>query len=451
MLNNLLIGNPLAFRTYYVAVKFKSFKEIKEKIMNNEYAQALAKKWVILNQEQKTVEIRYNKHLQEEFNALHLSSFLTIRMDYFYSFSECISDSKIFGIVTTPGEYVFNTSTGELKRKTRANEVVCKNCGRIYENKSELRGNYCTECLLNGGGRLVGMFAHRYSYHSKPEQIRVAEKIDQSKVLTLGAEIERDYTGNETGSYFFAEHLNKTLLKVCENFYNLNKKELRREHNFESDGSLNCGGVEWITYPATYKYFKQNKERYAKALEIFKQNNFEATKNAGNHIHINRLFFGGNSDYHAAKIALIVNEYWEEFLAITKRDRRSTGYCTKPEQAKDKSEWELALITQANKFDHTGAVNMQHQNTIELRFFGAVENIDDLLLDFDIAKALARVAKNRGLIYCKKIKFEEILKFLTDKKEHLPIILERLNTQRITTHNAGIKKLIEEVNKKGEE
>ena len=450
MLNELFIGNPVSFKAYYMAVKFKSFDEIQGKVLNDSYARALAGKWAIINRQQKTIEIRYNRHLQPEFEALQLNTFLTIRINYFYSFADCISDSKSFETLTTPGDYVFNISTGELKRKTRAGEVVCKNCGRIYENKSELRGHYCTECLLNGGGRLVGAFAHRYEYHSTPERMRVAEKIDQSKILTLGAEIERDYTGDRTGSYSYVEHLNKTLLEVCENFYNLNKKELRREHNFERDGSLNCGGVEWITYPATYKYFKQNKERYAKALEIFKQNDFEATRNAGNHIHINRVFFGGNSDYYAAKIALIVNEYWEEFLAITKRDRRNTGYCNKPEQAKDKSEWELALITQANKFDHTEAVNMQHENTIELRFFGAVESIDDLLLDFDIAKALARVAKNRGLIYCKKIKFEEILKFLTDKKEHLPMILERLNAHRITTHNAGIKKLIEEVNKKGE-
>ena len=213
MINKIYVDNIASFTTNYAGVKFKNFERLIRITESTSIAQAISGKWVIINKSTKAVELKYNKHLQSEFDRMRLNNYFVIRCSFMHMFGDLIEETLFFDGITQTGEYLFDTATGKLKRKLRDGQVVCKNCGRIYEDKSELRGHYCTECLLNGGGRLVGAFAHRYSYHSTPEQMRVAERIDQSEVLTLGAEIERDYTGNETGSYSFVEHLNKTLLK----------------------------------------------------------------------------------------------------------------------------------------------------------------------------------------------------------------------------------------------
>jgi hypothetical protein len=71
------------------------------------------------------------------------------------------------------------------------------------------------------------------------------------------------------------------------------------------------------------------------------------------------------------------------------------------------------------------SVNLQHRDTIEIRLWSGIDNVQDLLLYLDLTYALAKTSK-KSLTFCQCAKMVDILKNLQDKAEHIPMIVQRL-------------------------
>lgn len=393
--------------------------------------------WALITQDTHRVYSTFNPHLAQALNEARVDGW---KID---NLGECYDngarDIELTSFIDIAATYSINFETGTIKRKKLRNERVCKNCGRLTTTE-HICGYYCDRCLTTGCGAL----AYRCGYHNQPERFIIREQVNEAITPVFGAEIERDYLSTRYGT--FSADLKAAMLGAVKAYYgNKLKTPVDREHIFESDSSLTENGIEWVTYPATYSYFKKQRKAYNQALEIMKKNNFGASEKAGNHIHINRKFFGANSDLAGAKIAILINKHWEAFKAIAKRER--TGYCQKPAQNDEQSEWDLAITTQANKYDHSAAVNLQHDNTIELRIWSAIDSADDLLLYLDITQALAKYVRTRTIERVQKATLADICKLLTDKCEHIPMIIARLREKKLTRIATSIEKLL---NKEGE-
>ena len=415
----------------YYLMKLKDSETIQSNGNTKRFCDILANNWVLVNQSTKRVENDKNPHISQQLAEQNCNNWKIDGLSY------CYQTKKEFTIDKT-AEYIFDTINGTITRKLNSGESYCKNCGGI-RSKADIVGAYCTNCLTQSRG-----LAHRFGYHCFNEEYVIREKIDTTKTAVFGCEIERDFTGGYNVD--FEDELNGALLGVVKALYSkeiASKKEIKRSDVFMRDGSLCNDGCEWITYPQSYKQYKAKAEAMQHALEVFNKYNFNNSSRAGNHIHINRDFFGSkqNSKVNACKLALLLSRFWSEFKAIALRD--NTDYTTQPPHKANDDIYTLIEKSINNSSTHTIAINTQHNNTIEFRIWSGINSTNDLLLYLDITQSLAIYAKKKSLETCQKCNFIDLFKHLTDKAEHLPIIIERLEAKGIETHSNGLKNLIE--------
>ena len=131
--------------------------------------------------------------------------------------------------------------------------------------------------------------------------------------------------------------------------------------------------------------------------------------------------------------------FWNEFVAIAKRS--NTSYTRKPAHTENDSIFELVEKSIRAENDHSIAINTQHDNTIEFRLWSGIDNGADLLFYLDITQSVATFAKKKSVESCQKCKFIDVLKYLTDKNEHLTEIRKRLNDKGIAKHDRQIEAL----------
>lgn len=402
--------------------------------------------YVIINLRNNRIENNLNPHIKEKLDEAHIINY---RIDGNYSFiitnkiepsvvdnDDCDDDdeeSYEIGINVNFSNGEFSVIEGE-----GANYAVCLTCGR-KTLQSNIFGKYCRRCLTKRTG-----LAYRFDYHDYSDGYPAPAKVDTTKTPIFGCEIERDY--KETND--FSSDLTGSMLDIVKIF---NEKELedgtlKRGEVFMYDGSLNNGGLEWITFPHSFDWYVKNKDKFDKAISAIREKGFTNTKRAGNHIHINRSYFGNDAEFCACKIALLFNTYWNEFVALAGRNINECRYTQKPNQSKDDSLFEVVSKTIENRRTHEIAVNLQHSATIEIRLWSAIKNADDLIFFLDNTQALARFVKKASLEKIQKAEFTDFMKYYK-LKSSIKMAKEKLSNRRITKWTDKIKKLTEKVGK----
>ena len=309
------------------------------------FVDIVVNKWVIINRDTNRVENDLNPHIEQELDNAQIRNW---RLDGWYNLYIdyiIVSDSSDYGT------FKVDFDTGKFERIFKKGEAKCPNCGR-YIKKKYIYGHFCRGCLTRNDG-----LAYRFNYHSYYEGYKIPKNYSPDKVPIFGCEIERDYLSNNGD---FNENLKDAMVDIIKIFH---KKELKdgnltRQNVFMRDGSLNCDGLEWITFPHTLAYYVKNKSKFDEALEKIKNWGFGNSERAGNHIHINRDYFGDDAEFCAAKMSILFNTYWDEFLAISGRDRYETGYCTRPTQKNDDSIFNVVKKTLENASDHCISINL---------------------------------------------------------------------------------------------
>ena len=401
-----------------VLVKLKTKEELMAIGNSEKFSNIIADKYVLVDTyNSNRVRNDMNPHIK---GALEEASIRNYRIDNFMSSYIDDTYTTLEQYNRQYGNYYVDFVNGKREVVMSKTETVCPNCHTIVE-KASVYGNFCLNCLTKDYG-----LAYRFGYHDYTDGYTPNETVKEGTAL-FGCEIERDWTSRNSDDDFYA-NLKSATSKVTMVLHPELKKvkrvdDIKRDNVFMYDGSLRQGGCEWITFPHTYRYYKKYAERYQKALDIFKDNHFGNSSSVGNHIHINRAFFGKDAKFCAAKMAILLNSYWNEFKHIAKRD--GTSYCMKPEQKKSDDLFELIEKTVRYQGEHSMSVNLQHRDTIEIRLWSGIDNVQDLLLYLDLTYALAKTSK-KSLTFCQCAKMVDILKNLQDKAEHIPMIVQRL-------------------------
>lgn len=392
------------------------------------FAEVIADKIVILNKYNLRIYGVLNPHIEDKLIEVNCNNW---RLD-----GGCYEEIK-----TLPSymkSMVIDLDTGNYYDYIPEGFVRCKHCGSLVK-KALLMGDWCEKCITQSDG-----LGYRFGYHSFYGEYKLLDTspVDTSKTLTFGCEIERDYLDDDDDD--FSKDLKNALSSAVRELYT--PKELLKNHKdirkatFMCDGSLCRDGIEYITFPATYKWYKRHKKQMQNVLDAMKQFGFGNSSSCGNHIHFNRDYFGDDDKFAGAKMALLLNEYWDEFLDIAKRD--CTDYCEKPKQKMSDNIFKIVEKTLNSEHDHTVAINLQHSKTIECRIWGGIDNVDELLLYMDITQSLAKYCKKNGIEKCQKAKFADLFRYMTDKKVHIPMIMDRLSTCK---YDDDLRKLIKEV------
>lgn len=411
----------------YRLVKLEGSETLQQNSNTKRFCDIIANNWVLINKSTRRIENEKNPHLAEKLAEANCNNWKVDGLTY------CVDSENYFNADKTT-TYFFDIENGKITRKLDAGECYCKNCDQII-TKTAVVGAYCTKCLTAHNG-----LAYRFSYHGFSGGYKIYEDIDTTKTPVFGCEIERDFVGSWSGDP--DAELQDAMIEVVKALHAKeikNKRFIDRKNVFMRDGSLNNDGCEWITYPQSYKEYKRNIEKYNTALEIFKKYNYSNSEKAGNHIHINRNYFGNNHKIGACKLALLFARFWDEFKAIAKRTR--TNYTQKPTHTETDDIFTLVEKSINSTCDHTIAINTQHSNTIEFRIWSGIDNGADLLLYLDITNSVATFAKKKSIDYCQKAKFSEMFKYLNDANEHLTEIIKRLKDKGITKHNAELEAL----------
>lgn len=434
----ILLDSSIISNNNLKLIQLKDYDTIR-RFNSEKFSKIINNKIVFVNTSSGRISSKFNPHIAEELKNNNCDNW---RIDE-WGYCELTRFSLPVNI---RADYKVNFSNGQVIRSLSKNERYCKHCNQIVE-KSEIIGAYCENCLTSPNG-----LAYRFGYHCYHDDYTIYEKkLNQNKTALFGAEIERDYLYNDWDENFDFK-LKAALIESVKILYKnkLKNNYVKRKAVFMTDSSLNMSGIEWITFPQSYKAYKQEAHTIDGVLNIMNKYNFGNSTKAGNHIHINRKFFGdtvkkNHSKIAATKMALLLNEFWNEFTIIAKRNK--TEFAEKPKQTKDDEIFDLVEKTIKNQNSHCAAVNLEHKETIEIRIWSGIDTASDLLLYLDLTQALAIFAKKKSFKNCQKAKFVDILKFLTDKTEHLKEIKKRLNKKKISFHNKDIENLLKsEVN-----
>ena len=243
---------------------------------------------------------------------------------------------------------------------------------------------------------------------------RIEELVEQRR-----NELAEEYDENHPTEDDYYSDFEDDMTRACEQVFRtlqgdqIENGTLRRENVFMSDGSLNHGGVEWITFPHTFDWYVANKDKIQDALDVFEDYGFTNTESTGNHIHMNKDFFKINGvdygDFCASKIAVLFNKYWKQFCKIANRVR--TDYTSCPAQTATDTPEVIVSKTQRSKGDHCVAVNLQHDKTIEIRLWNGIRSADELIFFLDNMQALARYVKTTSLEKVQVAKMTDYMKY----------------------------------------
>jgi hypothetical protein len=390
----------------YYLCKMKSAAEIMAAGNSERFSGIIADKWVLVdNYNSNRVKNAMNPHIESELNAAAIRNY---RIDNLRTAAAEIKTILVKNLYYAI--YSVDFESGEASVFIPAGSVICKTCGAIIK-KAERVGMLCEKCLTDENG-----LAYRFSYHGYYGGYECSERVKE-KTPIFGCEIERDYRAVNDGDEFDFM-LKRTLIDASKIIYGdklTNSRrvaDIKREAVFMYDGSLRNGGVEWITMPHTLKHYQEQAATINAVLEMMKERGFKNTEYAGNHIHINRSYFGTDAKYCAAKMAILLNSDWNEWLAVAGRER--TGYACKPRQNKNDNLFDLVEKTIQDSGEHSNAINLQHRNTIEVRIWSGINSADDLLFYLNCTLALAKFAKN-SLEKVQRSNIIDVLKLLKNK------------------------------------
>lgn len=322
--------------------------------------------------------------------------FSSLSYSYMYNFGNVYIDAftNFYGFCTKCGKVLFTASEASAHK---CGAATCPKCGRELKTREEKTHRLCTSCACARVERM-------YGYHDRPTKgAPVFEYPDKRENAPhLGAELEM-YGGNRDDEMSNEEAaiLSKTI----------NKKPFAPCVWFERDSSLD-GGVECIFEPFTLAGLEKRAAEidalYIKSDEI----GGEFDVKNGLHFHIDRAYFGTDSETRtkaAVLIDLLVYKYYDFFSAISRRRRGEFFYACK----KDSVHGIFTAAANVNNHAHRYAVNGGGEHTIEIRIFGGkIACVDDFLAAADIVQAIARWAKNATMATAERATPCDIIKYI---------------------------------------
>lgn len=198
-----------------------------------------------------------------------------------------------------------------------------------------------------------------------------------------------------------------------------------------SDSSLH-DGLEMITQPATCEYHCSIKQKYQSLFVMLKKMGYLShdTSTCGLHVHINRNFFGDNSNVQDKKIKnllLITQKFWKEFVTFSRRNYRRLDHYSK--KSPEDTNWYISQFNKSgNHSGHYFAINITNADTIEFRIFRGTLNINTFIATLQLVNAMVIAAKTKSPKEIEEMKFEDLCIERTCRK-YWNIMRKRIDTE----------------------
>lgn len=245
----------------------------------------------------------------------------------------------------------------------------CSVCGEKIINENNLTRLYhlCNACYDYFSGNddsdesSFDKFIFEHDY--KPEPIFHRNKYERKNNLYCGIELEIQ-GDNKIG--VVEENVSDPF------FY------------YKNDGSLTEDGIEIVSHPATLKY---HKDHWKKMFDSFYSNGMDDLDNCGLHFHFNRDFFTNNN---IASLDYFINKNVDIVERIGGRKINNAYF-----EIIDKrlSDWGKDVYR-----DRYVALNLQNENTIEIRFFASTNCYNVFIERLKTAFALVYFCKKNNTL-----------------------------------------------------
>jgi hypothetical protein len=299
----------------------------------------------------------------------------------------------------------------------------CERCDE-YHHEDDVCENEYDEEEDEESSRLVHDHSYKptLTYYNTPEErVRVKPK------LYLGVELEVE--PGEVGS-------NGDLSEVLND-------SLGQDFVFcKHDGSLNTGGVELVTHPATLEYHR-TLAPWGRILSDAVDCNYRSFKqaNCGLHIHMSKKFL---TDTEQIKLALLVYGAESEYQILAQRRSNNYSKFKKVKASKHLVQDEVEAR------DRYSALNYLNRYTIEFRMFKGTLCWDTILASMELVQVSCMVVKQHNTNEIVKSPWKLVREYVnTHRKEYAALanhmmrkgLLDRLeSTKKIISRKEDIIK-----------
>lgn len=268
----------------------------------------------------------------------------------------------------------------------------CENCGRIFHNDdlywhASYESSFCESC---NPPEIDGL--HEYEYRPKPTYYRGINELendDHRCNLYFGIELEIESDDNDIESAV---------------------KNLPDFVYAKEDSSVNAG-FEIVSHPCTYKWLRENPEKWNQILDL-RKDGFRSynTDTCGIHIHLSKNYFG---TWHLYKFLKLFYENPKFILRISQRNENNLNHWATLSQKHYNNNDDESLVYKAkNKqgnYERYTAVNLQNQHTIEIRIFKGTLNPRSFWKNIEFVKATVDFTLNATLKDVIVKKFEQFI------------------------------------------
>ena len=265
--------------------------------------------------------------------------------------------------------------------------MLCDDCYRelaVYCaccNTSILR----SEAIKTGNGRYECEQCYKhiikeYHYH-KDDKVLFYNTDTEEESLYMGIELE--VVNNEETNF---EILNDNAENIA--------KYLGKDFVYmETDGSLDDGGFEIITQPATLKYHTNMKDNYKSAFKYCINNNLRShdTGVCGLHVHFNRDYFSDNEDLYLTRLLYLTEKFWDELSKFSRRSSYSLNHWAKRYNSAPE------IVVEGSKYgdyDRYYAVNLTNKNTVEFRIFRGTLRLETFIATLQLVDTIVKKCKS---------------------------------------------------------
>jgi hypothetical protein len=259
-------------------------------------------------------------------------------------------------------------------------------------------------------------YINQWNYQPK----YIFHKLLNEEELYFGAEIEIDCGGKD----------NNTAKEVVDF---MGERNVFCKH----DGSLQQG-FEIVTHPMTFDYHKSlpYDELFKKLTD--KKYRAHDTCTCGLHIHFNRNYFGNEKIYQDLSISNLLylfEKFWEKVVLVARRD--SNHYAQRFYLTKDETPIDMYVKSKnANKY---GAINLQHEDTVEIRIYKGTLNTDTFYNTIEFTKVFVELAKEVNIYNIQNVTWENIYNRFSDKLKEYIIDREfKAKTEKKETNKSDI-------------
>jgi len=312
--------------------------------------------------------------------------------------------------------------------------ISCDGCGDIISRDDSYGGSdgnsYCRDCYHEDDEE-SSYSPYIREYHSRRPRLQfhrigepntlICEPLPYGSALYLGVELEVDeFDGDD--------------MPACaDKLHRLSHDE--RLFHMETDGSINYG-FEVISQPCTLEYhLTEFGWKELSEIVVNYGGRSHNTSTCGLHIHFNKTFFGVTekaNDLHSLKLLYLFEKFWEQFVIFSRRRGESWIHYAERYNETFDTVGKVAHLKNGN-YGRYFAVNIQPEDTIELRIFRGTLNINTLFATLELVDFLVRYCKRHTISLVQTLTWEKLVEAIPSKYEYLLKYLESINLKHSET------------------